>query len=177
MSTAILQPEPAPTIEAVLFGLDGVLTDTASLHESAWRMVFDEVFARYPDARPFIHPDYLRYVDDLRRPGGLEIVLVSRGINIPAGHADDPPDAETLAALARVKLIGYRVRRLPAARRLAVESGYRGALFPWQSGSDGREETPMWIFDGVSPSGPADRCCPTLRLPNHHPGMAAHRRS
>jgi trehalose/maltose hydrolase-like predicted phosphorylase len=38
-------------------------------------------------------------------------------------------------------LLRYRYRRLPAARRLAAEAGYEGAMFPWQSGSDGSEET------------------------------------
>src|SRR5690606_1172684 len=38
-------------------------------------------------------------------------------------------------------LLMYRYRRLPAARRAARESGCRGAMFPWQSGSDGREES------------------------------------
>jgi trehalose 6-phosphate phosphatase len=38
-------------------------------------------------------------------------------------------------------LLRYRYRRLPAARRAAAEAGYRGAMYPWQSGSDGREET------------------------------------
>lgn len=35
----------------------------------------------------------------------------------------------------------YRYRRLDAARRLAGEAGLQGAMYPWQSGSDGREET------------------------------------
>jgi trehalose/maltose hydrolase-like predicted phosphorylase len=35
----------------------------------------------------------------------------------------------------------YRYRRLDAARKYAGEFGYSGAMFPWQSGSDGREET------------------------------------
>ncbi|MGD8866896.1 MAG: glycosyl hydrolase family 65 protein [Gemmatimonadales bacterium] len=35
----------------------------------------------------------------------------------------------------------YRYRRLPEARRIAKQEGFSGALFPWQSGSDGREET------------------------------------
>ena len=39
------------------------------------------------------------------------------------------------------ELLMYRYRRLPEARRLAQEAGFGGALFPWQSGSDGREET------------------------------------
>ena len=38
-------------------------------------------------------------------------------------------------------LLLYRHRRLPAARREAHEAGYRGAMFPWQSGSSGREES------------------------------------
>ena len=38
-------------------------------------------------------------------------------------------------------LLLYRYRRLPEAYELAKEYGYRGALFPWQSGSNGREET------------------------------------
>jgi alpha,alpha-trehalase len=38
-------------------------------------------------------------------------------------------------------LLLYRYRRLPQARRLAREAGYAGAMYPWQSGSNGREET------------------------------------
>ncbi|MDA3870606.1 MAG: glycoside hydrolase family 65 protein, partial [Gammaproteobacteria bacterium] len=38
-------------------------------------------------------------------------------------------------------LLRYRYRRLPAARQLAREAGFRGAMFPWQSGSSGREES------------------------------------
>jgi alpha,alpha-trehalase len=45
-----------------------------------------------------------------------------------------------LPVLTRALLL-YRYRRLPAARRLAREAGYQGAMYPWQSGSDGREES------------------------------------
>ncbi|MCB9372971.1 MAG: glycoside hydrolase family 65 protein [Microthrixaceae bacterium] len=41
-------------------------------------------------------------------------------------------------------LLLYRYRRLPEARRAAAEAGYRGAMFPWQSGSNGEEETQTW---------------------------------
>ncbi|MBS9403641.1 glycoside hydrolase family 65 protein [Halomonas sp. TRM85114] len=53
-------------------------------------------------------------------------------------------------------LLCYRYRRLEEARRLAREAGYRGAMYPWQSGSSGREESQMlhlnpksgrWIAD------------------------------
>lgn len=38
-------------------------------------------------------------------------------------------------------LLMYRYRRLNAARRLAEKAGYQGAMYPWQSGSNGREES------------------------------------
>ncbi|GAB3196477.1 trehalose/maltose hydrolase-like predicted phosphorylase [Pontibacter aydingkolensis] len=40
-----------------------------------------------------------------------------------------------------IALLMYRYRRLPEARYAAVEAGYRGAMYPWQSGSNGREES------------------------------------
>ncbi|MFG1703059.1 pyridoxamine 5'-phosphate oxidase family protein [Nonomuraea sp. M3C6] len=40
-----------------------------------------------------------------------------------------------------VGLLRYRWRRLPEARDAARAAGHDGAMFPWQSGSDGREET------------------------------------
>ncbi|MCX6234273.1 MAG: beta-phosphoglucomutase family hydrolase [Bacteroidetes bacterium] len=44
----------------------------------------------------------------------------------------------------------YRYRRLDAARKYAMENGYSGAMFPWQSGSDGREETQIIHLNPVS---------------------------
>ncbi len=44
-------------------------------------------------------------------------------------------------------LLMYRYRRLDAARRAARAAGHRGAMYPWQSGSDGREETPHAYFN------------------------------
>jgi alpha,alpha-trehalase len=38
-------------------------------------------------------------------------------------------------------LLMYRYRRLEAARAIAFSQGYTGAMYPWQSGSDGREES------------------------------------
>lgn len=40
-------------------------------------------------------------------------------------------------------LLRYRYRRLDEARRLAAKAGYQGAMYPWQSGSDGREESQL----------------------------------
>lgn len=47
-------------------------------------------------------------------------------------------------------VLGYRHRRLPEARLAAVDAGYRGAMFPWQSGSDGREESPSVHLNPIS---------------------------
>jgi trehalose/maltose hydrolase-like predicted phosphorylase len=48
------------------------------------------------------------------------------------------------------ELLLYRFRRLDAARRLARDEGHRGAMYPWQSGSDGREETPTQLWNPMS---------------------------
>lgn len=44
-------------------------------------------------------------------------------------------------------LLLYRYRRLGQARVAARAAGYRGAMFPWQSGSNGREETDLQFFN------------------------------
>jgi alpha,alpha-trehalase len=47
-------------------------------------------------------------------------------------------------------LLDYRRERLRAARVAASAAGYDGAMFPWQSGSDGREEAQRWHLNPVS---------------------------
>ncbi|HKR49168.1 MAG TPA: glycosyl hydrolase family 65 protein [Pseudonocardiaceae bacterium] len=47
-------------------------------------------------------------------------------------------------------LLLYRYRRLAEARAAAQEAGYRGAMFPWQSGSDGTEETQVVHLNPLS---------------------------
>ena len=44
----------------------------------------------------------------------------------------------------------YRYRRLPEARKNAKQHNYKGAMYPWQSGSDGREETQVVHLNPVS---------------------------
>jgi len=44
----------------------------------------------------------------------------------------------------------YRYRRLDEARKYAAEFNYKGAMFPWQSGSDGREETQKFHYNPLS---------------------------
>ncbi len=47
-------------------------------------------------------------------------------------------------------LLLYRYRRLDEARHAAAEAGFAGAMFPWQSGSDGREETQQLHLNPMS---------------------------
>lgn len=95
--------------DAVLFDLDGVLTDTASLHATAWKRMFDEFLQRWSEehAHPFmpfrIDPDYLTYVDGKPRFEGVASFLESRRIVLPEGTADDPPDADTIHGLGNRK--------------------------------------------------------------------------
>jgi beta-phosphoglucomutase family hydrolase len=94
---------------ACLFDLDGVLTDTASVHAAAWKQMFDD-YLRARAARegtpfrPFdVKADYGPYVDGKPRLAGTDAFLRSRGIELPAGGQGDPPDAETVYALATRK--------------------------------------------------------------------------
>ncbi|MES2127500.1 MAG: glycoside hydrolase family 65 protein [Pseudomonadota bacterium] len=45
-------------------------------------------------------------------------------------------------------LLDYRFARLDAARRNAFRHGYQGAMFPWESASEGEEATPVWALTG-----------------------------
>ncbi|WP_306119245.1 MULTISPECIES: trehalose-phosphatase [unclassified Roseitalea] len=76
-------------IAAVIFDMDGVVTDTAQAHFAAWKRVFDEVLqARGADAA-FTHGDYLAHVDGIPRYDGVRRFLRSRGIEVPEGGDDD----------------------------------------------------------------------------------------
>jgi beta-phosphoglucomutase family hydrolase len=83
------------TITTCLFDLDGVLTDTASVHRAAWKQTFDAVLAER-DQPQFTEQDYNDYVDGKPRADGVRDFLASRGIRLPEGAADDPPAAPTV---------------------------------------------------------------------------------
>jgi beta-phosphoglucomutase family hydrolase len=96
-------------VKAVLFDLDGVLTDTASVHKAAWKEMFD-AFLRARAERadetfvPFdARSDYETYVDGKRRADGVRDFVASRGIQLPEGEADDPAGAETVNGLGNRK--------------------------------------------------------------------------
>jgi len=96
-------------LDAVLFDLDGVVTCTAQVHATAWKAMFDSYLraraAREGEDRaPFdLERDYRRYLDSRPRVQGVKHFLAARGIELPAGDPDDPPERETLCGLGNRK--------------------------------------------------------------------------
>ncbi|MDQ6608013.1 MAG: beta-phosphoglucomutase family hydrolase [Actinomycetota bacterium] len=96
-------------VRTCLFDLDGVLTQTAKVHAAAWKQMFDEYLRRRSERtggalKEFdAVEDYNAYVDGMPRYDGVRTFLQSRGIELPEGTPDDPPDAETVDGLGNRK--------------------------------------------------------------------------
>jgi beta-phosphoglucomutase family hydrolase len=89
-------------INALLFDLDGVLSQTSKVHAAAWKEMFDEYLKSKdgPDFKPFdLRDDYVPYVDGKNRYDGIRSFLKSRDIELPEGSPDDPPEADTVYGL------------------------------------------------------------------------------
>ncbi len=113
-------------VRVCLFDLDGVLTKTAVVHAAAWKETFDAFLRRRYGAgfRPFDPvDDYDRYVDGRPRADGVRTFLASRGIELPEGAEDDPPDRETVHGLGNRK----NVLLLEKIRQEGVEA-YPGSV-------------------------------------------------
>jgi alpha,alpha-trehalase len=114
--------------------LDGVVTDTASLHEMAWKRLFDVFLAtRAPregeDQAPFVNEDYRRFVDGRPRFDGASGFLASRGIELPPVQVHDlaaqkDSDFQDLLRQKGARLLPGAVSLLTALRR----AGFRTAI-------------------------------------------------
>jgi beta-phosphoglucomutase family hydrolase len=95
--------------DAVLFDLDGVITNTATLHVGCWKQMFDEYLRKRAEQRaeafrPFdLATDYRLYVDGKPRFDGVRDFLRSRSIHLPEGNLDDPANVETVHGLGNRK--------------------------------------------------------------------------
>jgi trehalose-phosphatase len=134
-----------PAIEAVLFDMDGVVTQTAQTHAAAWKRLFDDYLRARADERgeafePFDPDrDYRAYVDGKPRYDGVKSFLESRGIDLPQGSEDDDPDEDTVCGLGdrkdryfRAWLQDHRVRTFPGTLAFIAaleKAGIKVAVF------------------------------------------------
>jgi beta-phosphoglucomutase family hydrolase len=156
---AISSPETGA--RAVLERTGGDFDSLLAAHEEAWRR----------ELRPFMveidAPVQVRLVLNLhifhllqtltQHTAELDAGVTARGLHGEGyrGHVfwDElfvlPVLTSRTPEVAR-SVIDYRWRRLPAARHAAAREGLAGAKFPWQSASDGTEETPKWLYNDRS---------------------------
>jgi len=98
----------AKEFDAVVFDMDGVITDTATVHAAAWKRMFDAFLDGWsgehsiPQA-PFDESDYRKYVDGKHRDDGVTSFLEARGIELPRGSPTDPPERNSIWGLANRK--------------------------------------------------------------------------
>lgn len=96
-------------VTACVFDLEGVLIASATVHAAAWLETFDRfIWARTERTGGRFAPfnpqtDYPRHIHGKPRLEGVRAFLASRGISLPEGNPDDPPDSETVHGLANHK--------------------------------------------------------------------------
>ena len=123
MSAFAIAPPPAlvgpSSYDAVLFDLDGVLTETAALHAQCWKQAFDPLLVAWGRRFRRVQPpfditrDYVRHVDGKPREDGARDFLLSRGIDLPEGRPDTPPGEWSVNGVANAKqaLVERALRR------------------------------------------------------------------
>lgn len=95
--------------DAVLFDLDGVVTETAKVHAACWKKMFDEFLSEHARStgKPFVPfdivADYNQYVDGKLRQEGVSSFLESRQIDLPDGDAAASGEEVTIWDLGKRK--------------------------------------------------------------------------
>jgi beta-phosphoglucomutase family hydrolase len=131
MAAVVISPD---RFDAVIFDLDGVVTDTASMHAAAWTRLFDDFLAARStqpgeDHRPFSAEDYRRFVDGKPRYDGVAAFLASRGIAADPATVHDLGDRKDRYFRELLAQQGVRVFRTTAALvRALAASGIRTAV-------------------------------------------------
>jgi alpha,alpha-trehalase len=95
--------------DAVIFDLDGVVTDTARVHAAAWTEMLNKFLeqraererTRYEPFDPEL--DYRTFVDGKPRYDGVKSFLDSRRIPMPFGSTSDSSEQETICGLGNRK--------------------------------------------------------------------------
>ncbi len=125
--------------KALIFDLDGVLTDSGALHAAAWAGALDPVLlaTSHQTGRQFVPfdpvTDYALYFDGRPRLEGIHLFLEARGLRLPPGSSEDAQGDATVREIARHKgqllehgLLRRGVATQPGARRYLLASGYAG---------------------------------------------------
>ncbi|MFO7573772.1 MAG: trehalose-phosphatase [Bacteroidales bacterium] len=92
------------SIKALIFDLDGVITQTRKTHKKAWKEMFGGFFEeRCHGQASMTESDYQEYIDGKPRYQGVRSFLASRGIELPYGSKNDEPGYDTVCALGNSK--------------------------------------------------------------------------
>jgi trehalose/maltose hydrolase-like predicted phosphorylase len=143
--------EPLTNAEKAI-GRFGTFDDALDRHQCAWDELWDVCNIQVPndDRVQFLLRFHASHILQVCSPhtADLDVGVPARGLNGEAyrGHIfwDELyvyPFLNFRLPKITQGLLMYRYRRLDEARALARDAGYRGAMYPWQSGSDGKEET------------------------------------
>ena len=169
--------EPATEAERWLSRL-GRFAELRAGHVNSWMHLWERLSIEFDDFTDELRILRLHLLHLLQtvspNTGDLDVGVPARGLHGEAyrGHIfwDElfifPVLNLRMPAITR-SLLAYRFRRLPEARQAATEAGYRGAMFPWQSGTDGREESQRLHLNPRS-----GRWNPDSSAHAHHIGIA-----
>jgi trehalose 6-phosphate phosphatase len=99
---------PVNRLDAIVFDMDGVVTETAMIHARSWKRVFDDFLRTRSEVagepfRPFELTDYLQFVDGKPRYDGAASFLASRDIFLPQGNPTDPPGYDSISSIGNLK--------------------------------------------------------------------------
>jgi alpha,alpha-trehalase len=182
-------------VATVFTGRDGAISEAASAaqqyldaagryadlhrqHARAWDRLWEQCDVGLADDTPALRVLRLHLVHVLQtlspHTAELDAGVPARGLHGEAyrGHVFwdslfvSPVLSLRLPNVSRSLLL-YRYRRLPEARRAARRAGYLGAMYPWQSGSDGRE-----VSQEVHLNPQSGRWNPDASARAHHVGLA-----
>ncbi|MFB4294640.1 pyridoxamine 5'-phosphate oxidase family protein [Nonomuraea sp. ATR24] len=166
LSAALRRTRQAP-------GFDELL----SRHTAAWERLWEhaELDVDGPELSQIVHLHVFHLLQTLSpHTADLDVGVPARGLHGEAyrGHVfwDELfvlPWLNLRLPDISLALLRYRWRRLPEARAAARAAGFDGAMFPWQSGSDGREETQTWHLNPAS-----GRWLPDVSHLQRHVGLA-----
>ncbi len=169
--------EPAATAQQYLEAA-GCYADLHRQHARAWARLWEQCNVGLADNIVAVRVLRLHLVHLLQtlspHTAELDAGVPARGLHGEAYRGHVFWDSLFVSPVLSIRLpnvaqslLQYRYRRLPGARRAARRAGYRGAMFPWQSGSDGRE-----VSQEVHLNPQSGHWNPDASARAHHVGLA-----